>query len=246
MSLAVLVVDDEAPARERLGQLLADIDTVGEVSAVANGRDAIDYCKHHAVNCVLLDVRMPGMDGLETAMHLASLPDAPAIVFSTAYDQYALEAFETEAVGYLLKPVRRDRLKAALDKAARIAPRKMEQVAKRTDAERRFVCARRGDEVRLIPTRDVTYFEADQKYVRAWHTRGDDLIDDSLKTLEADLERDFVRIHRRLLVAVARIERVEKTRTGGTEVQLRGSGARLGVSRRHVSQLRTRLSNKTK
>ncbi|MEO1034564.1 MAG: LytTR family DNA-binding domain-containing protein [Pseudomonadota bacterium] len=244
MTLSVLVVDDEAPARERLAQLLTEIDDVAIAGSVATGEAALAECAAAAVDCVLLDIRMPGMDGLETALKLARSDTPPAIVFTTAYDQYAIEAFETEAVGYLLKPVRIDRLRGALDKAARLTEQRLAAVARNATDRRRFVTARRGDEVRLIAVRDIAYFEADQKYVRAWHSRGEDLIDDSLRTLEAELTHEFVRIHRKLLVSLRHIESVEKTRTGGTEVQLRHRSTRLGVSRRHVMRLRERLKNK--
>ena len=241
MSLAVLIVDDEAPARERLAQLVGDLDGTELVDTVATGEAALSRCEATTVDCVLLDIRMPGMDGLETALHLAQLDKPPAIVFTTAYDRYAIEAFETEAVGYLLKPVRADRLRGALDKAARLTSSRLAAVTRVTAHERRFVSARVGEEVRLIAVRDVAYFEADHKYTRAWHSRGDDLIDEPLKTLETELERDFVRIHRKLLVSLAHIASVEKSRGGGTEVQLRDRDTRLGVSRRHVTRLRERL-----
>ena len=241
MSLAVLVVDDEAPARERLTEIAGSLDGIAVAGAVGTGEAAIRHCETSPVDCVLLDIRMPGMDGLEAALHLSKLPKPPAIIFTTAYDRYAIEAFETEAIGYLLKPVRRERLVAALDKASRLSAARVASVSARAAHERRFVSARIGDEVRLIAVRDVAYFEADQKYTRAWHTRGDDLIDESLKTLEHELARDFVRIHRKLLISLSAIEHIEKTPGGGTEVQLRNRDTRLGVSRRHVARLRERL-----
>ncbi|MEM1263082.1 MAG: LytTR family DNA-binding domain-containing protein [Pseudomonadota bacterium] len=241
MTLRVAIVDDEAPARERLGQLLTALDDCTLVASLASGEQALAHCRTTPTDCVLLDIRMPGMDGIETAVELARLDEPPTVVFTTAYDQYAIEAFETEAVGYLLKPVRRERLARAIDKAARLSEKRLAPLATRPNEPRRFVTARRGDEVRLIATRDIAYFEADHKYVRAWHSRGDDLIDDSLKTLESDLERDFVRIHRKLLVSVTHITRVEKSRGGGTEVHLRNRETPLPVSRRHVARLRERL-----
>ncbi len=117
MSLRVLVVDDEAPARERLGALLAEIPDTVSVGAAANGAEALEMIDELAPDIVLLDVRMPGIDGIEVARRLANAPEPPAVIFTTAYDEYALAAFDAQAVAYLLKPIRREKLAAALAQA---------------------------------------------------------------------------------------------------------------------------------
>ncbi len=238
MSLSLLIVDDEAPARERLRDMLQRIDRVGDIQEAGNGEEAIARCAETPFDIVLLDIRMPGMDGIEAAGHLATLSAPPAIVFTTAYDQYAVAAFETEAVGYLLKPVRSGRLSQALAKAARLNRAAIAALGQRTERRRQFVGARVGSDLKLIPVGDIRYFEADQKYVRAWHGDGSDLIDDSLKSLEEEFANRFVRTHRKVLVAVRHIERLAKTGDGGLEVQLRNDERRLPVSRRHVADVR--------
>lgn len=240
--MRLLVVDDEAPARDRLTRLLGDIDEVTSVLTAGNGLEAIEVCQRESPDTVLLDIRMPGMDGIEAALMLQSLPSAPAIVFTTAYDQYAVDAFETEAVGYLLKPVRRERLQAALAKAARISEVRLGNISQKTASEKRFVSTRRQDELVVIPLEKVGYFEADQKYTRAWHSGGDDLIDESLTTLEDSLEGRFVRIHRKFLVNLRALRGLSRATTGGYEVRVAGSDAKLPVSRRHVAAVKRVIS----
>ena len=237
----ILIVDDEPPARERLVRLLGEIAPSAQVDQAANGKGALERCAHTDYDIVLMDIRMPGMDGIEVARHLAQVGRAPAVVFTTAYDQYAIEAFDTEAVAYLLKPVRRAKLESALERAARLPARAAESLAREARSTRHHVVTRRGDTLSLIPVRDVIYFEADQKYVRAWHRGGDDLIDDALKALEDEFSDEFVRIHRSLLVALRQVDSVEKDEQGATRVRLRNRDTVLPVSRRHVATLRERL-----
>ncbi|MEM7276860.1 MAG: LytTR family DNA-binding domain-containing protein [Pseudomonadota bacterium] len=243
MSKTLLIVDDEQPARERLQRLLGDLEEApAKVVAAANGEEALKVCQTQLVDIVLLDIRMPGMDGIEAASYLQALPEAPAIIFTTAYDQYAIDAFETEAIGYLLKPVRKARLEAALAKASRLSKRSLNEIAKTQPNERQFVSTRVGEEVRLIRVDDIVYFEADQKYVKAVLSSGAELIDDSLKSLEQVLADRFIRIHRKLLVALNSIEALEKTTSGGSALRLRGMDKSLPVSRRHVGQVKAKLS----
>lgn len=117
--MKLLIVDDEPPARERLRRLLAEIDGCEVVGEAGNGEEALSMCGEVRPDVVLLDVRMPGLTGIQVARHIDSLEDPPAVIFTTAYDQYAVEAFETEAVGYLLKPVRKEKLAHALRHAGR-------------------------------------------------------------------------------------------------------------------------------
>ena len=167
------------------------------------------------------------------------------MVFATAYDQYAIDAFEANAIGYVLKPVRRERLEQALRQAARLERGALDNAG--TNAgfaeRRRHVCARIHDELRLIPVSEVYYFVADQKYVTVVHRNGRDLIDDSLKLLETEFQDRFVRIHRGALVAVDIVESLKKDDSGRTRVILRpGIGDdELAVSRRHVAEVKRRL-----
>jgi len=245
--MRVLVVDDEQPARERLKQLLQDeagYDCVGEAG---NGSDAVRMAAEMRPDIVLLDIRMPGMDGIETAHHMNSLEHPPAIVFTTAYDEYAIDAFDARAIGYVLKPVRRARLTGALDHASRLAPRALKSVATeaRLSTARRHICARAHGELRLIPVTDIFCFRADQKYVAVDHENGQDLIDDSLTALADEFSEDFIRIHRGALVALRYIDRVERTADGRSLVVLRSGShvddKELIISRRHLAEARRRL-----
>ena len=214
--MKVLIVDDEKPARDRLRQLLEDFDEYEVVAEAGNGEEAVRLAAETSPDVVLLDIRMPGLDGIEAAHHLIKLDSPPAIVFATAYDEYAIDAFDARAIGYVLKPVRRERLAAALQQAARLAGAALAEVAAASNMEsrRKHVCSMSHGQLKLIPVEDVYYFQADQKYVCVHHTGGQDLIDDSLKSLEEEFGDDFVRIHRGAVVAVNKIERLAKRADG--------------------------------
>ncbi len=245
--MRVIVVDDEQPARERLRQLLDDEDGYECVGEAGNGRDAVALCNKLQPDIVLLDIRMPGLDGIETAHHLNGQDHPPALVFTTAYDEYAIDAFDARAVGYVLKPVRRSKLAAALAQASRLAPGTLQSVASeaRMSSTRRHVCSRVHGELKLIPLADIFCFRADQKYVTVDHSSGQDLIDDSLKALAEEFHDEFVRIHRSVLVAVSSISRIEKTSDGKSRVVLRDNSQvddkELIISRRHLAEVRRRL-----
>jgi two-component system, LytTR family, response regulator AlgR len=240
--LGVLIVDDEQPARERLQRLVEDLPGWVVTAICANGVDALALASKLRPAVVLLDIRMPGMTGIEVAHHLAALEEPPAIVFTTAYDEYALQAFESRAVGYLLKPVRRERLEDALQHASRWSSPQLRELAgpQQPLAVRQHVAARVRDELKLIPVKDIRFFRAEQKYVTVRHGKGEELIDESLRQLEDEFARDFVRVHRSLLVAVAHVEALERT-ADGYELKLRGEPVALPVSRRQVAELRKRL-----
>jgi two-component system response regulator AlgR len=246
----VLIVDDEKPARDRLRQLIADLGNYEVVAEAANGEQALSMAATHDPDVVLLDIRMPGVDGIETAHHLNAMASPPAVVFTTAYDEYAIDAFEARAIGYVLKPVRRERLEKALEHAARITGQMLKQLTSDSNLQRRrqHVCTRIQGELRLIPIESVSYFSADQKYVTVHHGDGQDLIDDSLKSLEDEFTDEFVRIHRGVLVAVDQIDRLQKTDDGKTRVVLRqdslADGDELIISRRHLTNVRNRLKGR--
>ena len=245
--MRVLIVDDEGPARERLRQIINDLDDYEFAGEAGDGEQAISIVSETRPDIVLLDIRMPGLRGIEMAHHLNTLPDPPAVIFTTAYDEYAVEAFDARAIGYVLKPVRRKKLEAALKRAARLAGSTLNEIAAQAGLSeaRKHVCARVHDRLTLIPVENIDYFRADQKYVAVHHSDGQSLIDESLKLLEAEFADAFVRIHRGALVAVSKIETLEKIPDGKTRVVLRGDshddGKQLIISRRHVAEVRRRL-----
>jgi two-component system response regulator AlgR len=243
---SLLIVDDEAPARERLERLVDDLPGWTCLGSCAGGAEAISQVERSRPAVVLLDIRMPGMSGIEVARHLARLEQPPAVIFTTAYDQYALEAFDSRAVGYLLKPVRRERLESALAHAARMSDVVLSELNLTTRGfeRRRHLAARVRDELRLIPLKEIRYLRADQKYVTVHHGGGEHLIEDSLKQLEDEFPDLFVRIHRSMLVAIDAIEALEKDAAGGHHVRLRGEARTLAVSRRQVADLKSRLGTR--
>lgn len=249
--MRILIVDDEKPARDRLRQLVDDFGEHEVVGEAGNGEDALEVASREKPDIVLLDIRMPGLDGIETAHHLNAMERPPAVVFTTAYDEYAIDAFDARAIGYVLKPVRRERLAAALAHAQRLSGAMLTELAgeSRIESRRNHVCARIHDELRLIPLENISYFNADQKYVCVHHVNGEDLIDDSLKSLEEEFSDRFVRIHRSALVAIDKIDKLEKTADGKTQVVLRNTTQdednalddELVISRRHLATVRRRL-----
>jgi two-component system response regulator AlgR len=239
----VLICDDEALARTRLESLIADLPGWTSAGSCASGAEVVERVEKDRPAVVLLDIRMPGMSGIEVARHLSRLESPPAVIFTTAYDEYALDAFDSRAVAYLLKPVRRERLESALSHAARLSDSLLSELDRGPQGfeRRRHIAARARDELRLIPLSEIRYFQAEQKYVSVHHAGGEDLIEESLKQLEQECPELFVRIHRSMLVALAEIETLEKDAAGGYHVRLRGHGPTLPVSRRQVSDLKARL-----
>jgi two-component system response regulator AlgR len=243
MNLRVLIVDDEPPARERLRSMLAEAGGFDVAGEAGNGEQALQLVDQLLPDIVLLDVRMPGVDGLEVARHLAAAPEPPAVIFTTAFDEYALRAFESEAIAYLLKPIRAEKLLAALNKAARLTRPQLTKVASaaREAAQRSHIGVRGRDGLRLIPIEEVFCFHADQKYTTVKHLKGEDLIDDSLKVLEEEFASSFVRIHRNALVNTKYLERIARDASGQHFVHLRGFPDALEVSRRMAGDLKDRF-----
>src|SRR6476619_2668837 len=182
-TMRVVIVDDEPLARARLRELLDEHGGVAVVAEAGDGHAALHACAEHAPDLVLLDIVMPGIDGLETARHLAAFEPRPAVVFCTAFDAHALSAFDAQAIDYLVKPVRPERLAAAIERVRTFAAGRGHVAAPR-NAQRTHLCARMRGSLRLIPVEDVHYLQAEEKYVVVHHARGEDLIDESLKTLE--------------------------------------------------------------
>lgn len=240
--IRVFIVDDEALARVRLKDLLqeiADVEIIGEAS---NGSDALTQIERLEPDVVLLDIRMPVMDGLETARHLADWPDAPAVIFTTAHDEHALAAFEANAIDYLLKPVRRERLEQALRKAQRPAAQTAVLEQAREGEARSHICAHQRGNLVLIPVTDIFYFQSDSKYTTVHHRSGTVLIDEPLKQLEQEFAAHFTRIHRNALVANHEISALEKDSNGHLQLRLRHSDVVLEVSRRLAPEVRRVLN----
>ena len=196
----ILIVDDETPARNRLRALLADLNHSAEVLEAKNGLEAIAIAEKSAVNTVLLDIRMPEMDGLETARHLNKLSPAPAIIFTTAYDAHALQAFDLNAIDYLLKPVRAERLSLALEKARSLKPSQMEALQPLESTPKHISINERG-RILLIPVEEIVYFRAELKYITVRTLNKEYLLEDALLRLENVFANQFVRCHRNCLVA---------------------------------------------
>ena len=242
MTMRIAIVDDEPLARVRLRGQVEDA-ALGEVVAEAsNGADAIRLVETHQPDVVLLDIRMPGMDGLETARHMMRLPTPPAIVFTTAYDEHALAAFEANAIDYLLKPIRATRLRRALEKAQMLnaAQTRATEEVNRQRASTHLSGLIHGD-LALIEIDRVRYCQADKGYVDIIWDNGSMLIEQSLRSLEETLGDRFVRVHRNALVAVAYITGLVRDDRGNYYVEISGCEERLAVSRRLVPQVRKRL-----
>ncbi len=237
--LRVLIVDDEAPARSRMRDLLADIGSTLPVTVAgeaANGREALAIAQSGGVDVALLDVRMPGMDGVELAQHLQHLQPAPAVIFTTAYDVYAIRAFELHAVDYLLKPIRAARLQEALLRAVREVVPRAGVLRDLQQAPRACLSAAERGKVHLIPVEDILYLRAELKYVTVRTVEREHLIEESLTRLEQEFAERFVRVHRNCLVAYAAIRGFERvggeSGEGPWQVLLAGLDERIPVSRR--------------
>jgi two-component system response regulator AlgR len=240
--LRVFIADDEAPARARLKELLADIR--GEVATrvvgeSASGLDVIERLPASAAQVLLLDIQMPGMGGIELARHLCVLENAPAIIFVTAHDRHAVEAFELNALDYLMKPVRAERLAAALKKAAAAGPVLRERLERAAAGAREFFSVTERNRIVLVPVGEVLFLKAELKYVTLRTKAGEHLIEEPLVSIEREFAERFVRVHRNCLVARGAIRGFERGSgtDGGEEephwnVVLEGAPERLPVSRR--------------
>jgi two-component system response regulator AlgR len=240
----VVIADDEPLARERLRSLLAEHAGIEVVAEAENGLTALQACAELRPDLVLLDIAMPGVDGLEAARHLAAFDPRPAVVFCTAYDDHALSAFEAAAIDYLMKPVRPERLAAAIERARMfMAGRETHAPALPNRQPRTHLCARLRGSLRLIPVDDVHYLQAEEKYVVVHHARGEDLIEESLKSLEDEFGGRFVRIHRNCLIARHELIELKRINDGRVQAVLRHGKEPLEVSRRCVAGLRDTVKN---
>jgi len=238
--MRILIVDDESLARDRLRRMLDSEmihDVVGEA---ANGLGALELCEMHEPELVLLDIRMPGMDGLETARHLLTLENPPAVIFCTAYEEHALQAFDLQAVGYLLKPVRKENLLNALTKAVKLNRAQLAALneVNAGQTSRSHISARTHKGIELIAIGDVRYFQADQKYVSVRFGGGEVIVDETLRELEEEFGEMFVRVHRSALIACQHVEALVKMNDGQMGVRLKGLDEIVSVSRRHLPSVR--------
>ena len=239
--MKILIADDEPLARERLRMLLSAHGDVAVVAEAGDGQATLEACARAQPDVVLLDIAMPGIDGLDVARHLARLEPRPAVVFCTAYESHALSAFEAAAIDYLMKPVRAERLAAALERARTFLAGRVGGAAPAAGG-RRVLCARLRGNLRVIPLEDVFYLQAEEKYVVVHHVHGEDLIEESLRSLEEEFGTRFVRIHRNCLVSRERLQELRRTAAGQVQAVLRGVAQPLEVSRRCVAALKAELA----
>lgn len=235
----ILIVDDEKPARDRLARMVSGLQDHTLVGEAVNGLEALGMAQSLQPDIVLMDIRMPGMDGIEAARHIAQLENPPAVVFTTAYSDHALEAFETHAVDYLLKPVKQERLQAAISAAMR--PTRAHAVVNEKLLSgleaRQHICARVRGSLVLVPVEDIYYFHAEQKYVTVRHVEGEVLIEEPLKNLETEFSERFHRIHRNALVNLSWISGLQ-AHNDRYQVIFRDIDQTLEISRRHLPGLR--------
>jgi two-component system, LytTR family, response regulator AlgR len=238
LALRVFIVDDEIPARNRLRELLGDcnnqlaLDIIGEAG---NPQEALDKLAENPADVVLMDIRMPEMNGLELARHLQKLDQPPVIIFTTAYDEYALQAFELHAIDYLLKPIRLGRLFDALNRARSAVPIQTAVLQELLPEARKQLSIHERGRVHLVPIEQVLFLRAEQKYITVRTAQRDYLIEESLTALEKEFSALMVRVHRNCLVAKSAIvgfEKGEGENDGAWLVKLRDVAEALPLSRR--------------
>lgn len=239
----ILIADDEPLARQRIRRLLEAVPGYQVCGEATDGDDALRKVAELEPDILLLDIRMPGLDGMDTADRLSRLDKPPAVIFCTAYDHYAIQAFNVNAVAYLLKPVRKEALASALARAGKVNRVQLQALTQQRDAgfEQLAVRTHRGTE--LIALNDLRYCEADQKYVTLYHSHGETVCDYTLKELELAYPQHLLRIHRHTLVGVRFIQGLRRTPDGQSQVVLKETENRLTVSRRHTAQVRLWLQD---
>ena len=248
--LNILIADDEAPARNRLRDLLADIENVAVVAEAKNGKEAIDLALQTKPDLMLLDIRMPLMDGIEAAQHAQKLEPKPHIIFSTAFDAYAIKAFDLSAIDYLLKPIRLERLQAAIDKVHALQPNQLaplkslqEPLQNIFKKSRTHLSIHERGRVLLVPIETIIYLRAELKYITVRTVEREYLIEESLTNLEAEFAERFIRLHRNCLVAPLFITGYEKRKNEDDEQQwvaiLKGIPETIAISRRQQHLVRT-------
>jgi two-component system, LytTR family, response regulator AlgR len=242
----ILICDDEPLAVERLSRLVAQLGH-HVVATAQHGKEAIQLVQQFEPDVVLLDIQMPEMDGLTCAQHLSQLNPMPAIVFCTAYDEHALSAIQSQARGYLLKPIAKPDLEKVLESLTRLTQAQVSNIEQKEIMEektqRQQIAAKTYRGLELIPTENIYYFLADQKYVTVRHKNGSVLIDETLKDLEQEFTNKFIRIHRNALISLDYLDGLELVASGQYQVRCRELNEKLAVSRRHLPTLRERMQN---
>ncbi len=234
--LNILIIDDEQPARDRLRRLLRNLPKCEVVGEAASSNQALESIRELSPEVLLLDISMPGMDGMSLARVLREGGASPAIIFCTAYQDQALNAFEVEAVDYVVKPVRIERLEKAIEKARRYLGR--QQGAE----EEKYVRSTVGGKVVLTPVHRVICLVSEDKYTTVTHEKGTTVIDESLTELEQKYPGLFFRVHRNALVSRKHLRGLERGKEGQAYVLLSGTDRKPEVSRRNISALRKLLS----
>lgn len=216
--LNILIADDEAPARNRMRDLLSEIKNVTIVAEAKNGKEAIELAQTTKPDLMLLDIRMPLMDGIEAAQHAQKLEPKPHIIFTTAFDAYAIKAFDLNAIDYLLKPIRLERLQTAIDKAHTLKPLQIEALKPIQKIRSHLSIHERG-RVLLVPIDKIIYLRAELKYITVRTAEREYLIEESLTHLETEFGERFIRLHRNCLVAPHFIAGYEKRMNQDNEQQ---------------------------
>lgn len=238
----ILVADDEPLARERLARLVDKLDGYTVCGETGDGHTTLRSVAELEPDILLLDIRMPGMDGMEVAEQLNTLTHPPAIIFCTAYDHYAINAFEVQAVAYLLKPVRQEALADALARAGRVNRVQLAALQARGESTATQLAVRTHRGTELIELTGILYCQADQKCVTLHHTQGETVTDFTLKELEQAYPEQLLRIHRQTLVGVRHIQALLRDDDGHYRIRLRQDDIELPVSRRHATAVRQKLS----
>lgn len=243
--MKILIVDDEVLARERLSRLIAELNLDYLVSQAENGLTALQMYHKIKPQVILLDIHMPLMDGIEVAQHLNKLTSPPAIIFTTAYSNHALQAFNVHAVDYLMKPIRKNGLEQALSRAKKLGNTEIASLKNNTMTAnyRTHLSMAINGQLKLVPIESIYFLRATQKYVTAVWPQGELLISDSLKTLEQEFAANFIRIHRNTLVALKYIQMLGKDDKGNPCIELQTMKTRLPISRRHLHQVRNALKH---
>jgi two-component system, LytTR family, response regulator AlgR len=243
--MRIMIVDDEQLARDRLKRMLEEQSEHSVISEAADGQDALEKIEALHPDVVLLDIRMPGIDGLEVARHLVGMDEPPAVIFTTAYDDYALDAFKVNAVDYLLKPLRPEKLKEALNKAVKPNKLQWKSLNRKKDGtprRRTHISSRTRKGIILVPVEDIYYFRAEHKYLTVRYKGGEVLIEETLKDLEFEFEDLLVRIHRNCLIARSCLQILERDKTGQVFIRLPEISETLEVSRRHLPRIREMMA----
>ncbi len=237
-----LVVDDEFLARARLQELIKRIDPDAEIIESENGEEAIQQFEAHNPTLALVDIRMPGIGGMELAYHLSAVEQPPAVIFTTAHNEYALQAFDANAIDYLLKPIQLERLKRALAKAGPLTAHQ-NQVLIEGEEQRTHIAVREKGRIKLIALKDVGFLKADSKYVVVKTMDAEYLINETLNQLEQELGDEFIRVHRNSLVSTRYLDGIEKIGDNTYQVFLHQFDDKLEVSRRQKPVIRNWIKN---